>query len=138
MNRNRKNPGKELASTQSTPQPVEMALESVIVDRACDICQIGANSSYTIQNIPLSDVTPIEGVDVAIFLVGDVTIESLMRKCSELSMTYESYKFISDYSSDIKVIMSYRRNEVLDDELCSSNKYYYYWIQELNKNHKKG
>lgn len=138
MNRNRRNPGKELASTQSTPQPVEMALESVIVDRVYDLCQLTANSSYTIQNIPLSDVTPIEGVDVAIFVVEDVTIESLMRKCSELSMTYESYKFISDYSSDIKVIMSYRRNEVLDDELCSSNKYYYYWIQELNKNHKKG
>lgn len=115
-----------------------MALESVIVDRVCDLCQLTANSSYTIQNIPLSDVTPIDGVDVAIFVVGDVSHESLMRKCSELSMTYESYKFVSDYSSDIKVIMSYRRNEVLDEDLSTSNKYYYYWIQELNKNHKEG
>lgn len=165
MNPNPSVPARERESTQSMLLPAETMPESVIVDKdikeveewiqsitlkrkalgGFSICPFASHTSYHIEKRSLSDVAPIEGVDVAIFIVGTIALSQMLQRVNELNMIYENYIFLDDHSIEPSyingvqtncgkqnLILVQRKQELLEArEKLKITKYYDYWSKEM-------
>jgi len=116
------------------------------------VCPYAAKATYCIKECTLSDVGPVEGVDIAIFVVGDCEVCQMMQRCSELNMIYRDYIFLDDHSSEPSyingvqtncakhnVIIVQRRDDLLDARShLSKTEYYQYWSKEMYNRIVKG
>ncbi len=154
-----------MGSTQSMLLPAETMPESVIVDKEVKevedwiqritlkrkelggfpVCPFASKASYHVEKRNLSDVAPIEGVDVAIFIVGKLALSQLLQRCSELNILYDDYTFLDDHSiepsfingvqsncGNLNLILVQRKKGLQEArEILKSTKYYNYWTEEM-------
>ena len=166
MNPNPKSPGRELGSIQSMPLPVETLLERNIVDKVTkDIqnwiigltkpknelgrfatCPYAQFSKYQIEKRSISDLAPLAGVEVAIFVLEDsLTLEDLTEACRALNEAYPDYIFLDDHKDDHSFINGVQTNNGMYNLILCQNKekllkardtlkttkYYSYWDEEM-------
>ncbi len=111
------------------------------------ICPYAFSASVHIEEVALSGVTLIEGVDVVIFIVGDCTVASMMARVSELNMLYPDYIWLDDHKDEPtyiqgvqsnfgkdNLILCQRRDKLLEArENLHKTDYYNHWHQEMYK-----
>jgi hypothetical protein len=112
------------------------------------ICPFAATSSFLIRETTIGGVSPISGVDVAIFIVEEnVTIDHLIDRCRILNEMYPDYIFLDDHKDDPSYINGIQSNYGIDnlilvqkkDKLLTARKnlkktdYYTYWSEEFYK-----
>jgi hypothetical protein len=166
LNPNPKSPGRELGSIQSMPLPVETLLERNIVDKVTkDIqnwiigltkpknelgrfatCPYAQFSKYQIEKRSISDLAPLAGVEVAIFVLEDsLTLEDLTEACRALNEAYPDYIFLDDHKDDHSFINGVQTNNGMYNLILCQNKekllkardtlkttkYYSYWDEEM-------
>jgi hypothetical protein len=116
------------------------------------ICPFASSATFRVVKKPLSDVAPIDGVDVAIFVVGQVSLSQLLQRCTELNMTYGDYIFLDDHISDPtyvngvqtnyghdNLVLVQKRHELLQArEILHKSEYYKYWSEEFYNKIVKG
>jgi hypothetical protein len=74
------------------------------------ICPFALSASFSIKECSLSDINPIDGVDVAIFVVGDITLSELQDACKVLNEKYQDYMFLDDHISEPTYINGVQTN----------------------------
>ena len=166
MSPNPKSPVRDLGSTQSMPLPVETLLVRKIVDKATkDIqdwiigltkpkselgrfatCPYAQFAKYQIEPRSISDLAPLEGVEVAIFVLEDsLTLEDLTEACRALNEAYPDYIFLDDHKDDPSFINGVQTNNGVYNLILCQNKeklmkareslkttrYYSYWDEVL-------
>jgi len=109
------------------------------------VCPYASKATYCVKECSLSDVGPVEGVDVAIFVVGDCEVSRMLQRCSELNMIHRDYIFLDDHSSEpsyingvqtncgkYNLILVQRRDELFEarDHLRKTE-YYKFWSEEM-------
>ena len=111
------------------------------------ICPYAFSASVHIEEVALSGVTLIEGVDVVIFIVGDCTVASMMARVSELNMLYPDYIWLDDHKDEPtyiqgvqsnfgkdNLILCQKRDKLLEArENLHKTDYYNHWHQEMYK-----
>jgi len=109
------------------------------------VCPYAAKATYCIKECNLSDVGPVEGVDVAIFVVGDCKLSQMLQRCAELDMIHRDYIFLDDHISEPSyvngiqtncgkhnLIISQRRDDLLNArDYLRKTEYYRYWSREM-------
>ena len=109
------------------------------------VCPFASKASYCVKEASMSDVGPVEGVDVAIFVVGNVALSQLLQRVDELNMTYRDYTFLDDHISEptyINGVRSYfgkdnlilvqKRDKLLAArEILRTTDYYKFWSSEM-------
>lgn len=138
--------------------PAETMPESVIVDKDIKeveewlknvtlkrkifgefpICPFSSKDSYCIEKRSLSDVAPIEGVDVAIFIVGNIALSQMFQRLNELNMIYDDYIFLNHHSIEPSycgkhnLIIVQHKHEIQESrQRLKISNYYNYWIHEM-------
>ena len=125
-------------------------IEYVITPRdelgAMCICPFAKQAKVNISHTILSDITPKEGVDVAIFVVGDdITYDVLIDARNELNRKYKEYIFLEDHMDDpsyingvqsnfgrANLILCQKRDELLRARnTLGKTEYYKYWSKEM-------
>jgi hypothetical protein len=116
------------------------------------VCPYASKAIYCIKECTLSDVGPVEGVDVAIFVVGNVALSQLLQRVDELNMIYHDYIFLDDHISEPSyingiqtncgkhnLILVQKRNSLLEarDQL-KKTEYYKFWSEEMYNRIVKG
>ena len=75
------------------------------------ICPFAEGASYEIINSKISGVAPIEGCDVAIFVVEDhLTSEELRLWREKLNDTYPEYEFLEDGMDESTFLLGFQTN----------------------------
>jgi len=112
------------------------------------ICPFAATAKYTVIESEISDVTPIDGVDVAIFVIANnVTFEELVDWRNALNRRYKDYIFLEDHKDDPTFINGIQTNFNEGNlMLCQERKgllrarntlskteYYEYWSTEMHR-----
>lgn len=112
------------------------------------ICPFAAAATVAIEETMIGGVSPIDGVDVAIFIIQeDVTIEQLVNRCKTLNNMYSEYIFLDDHKDDPSYINGVQSNYGIDnlilvqkkDKLLTARRnlkktdYYTYWSEEFYK-----
>jgi len=112
------------------------------------ICPFAAASTVAIIETTLGGVAPLDGVDVAIFIVNECTLEDLQKRCKALNNVYPNYMFLDDHKDDPSyingvqtnngehnLILAQKRDKLLKArENLHKTDYYKYWSEELYKN----
>ena len=120
-----------MGSTRSIPLLVETMLEKNIVDKVTkDIqdwiisltkprnelgrfsaCPYARFSKYEIEKRSISDLAPLAGVEVAIFVLEDsLTLNDLLEACRALNEAYPDYIFLDDHKDDPSFINGVQTN----------------------------
>lgn len=109
-------------------------------------CPYAQFSKYQIEKRSISDLAPLEGVEVAIFVLEDsLTLEDLTGACRALSEAYPDYIFLDDHKDDHSFINGVQtNNDKYNLILCQNKekllkardtlkttKYYSYWDEEM-------
>lgn len=111
------------------------------------ICPFAAASTVAIMETPLGGVAPLDGCDVAVFIVGECSLEDLQARCRSLNVTYPRYLFLDDHRDDPSYINGVQTNNgkhnlilcQLRDKLLKAREnlhktdYYEYWSEDLYK-----
>lgn len=111
------------------------------------ICPFAAASTVAIMETPLGGVAPLTGCDVAIFIVGECSLEDLQARCNSLNVTYPDHLFLDDHRDDpsyinnvqtnngkYNLILCQRRDKLLKArQNLHKTDYYEYWSKELYK-----
>lgn len=93
------------------------------------------------------EIIPVEGFDVCIFVVGDISKEGLFLLCETLNKKYPEYIFLDDHKDDdtyinglktnngkYNLILSQNKEKLLKArEMLHKTKYYSYWSEEFYK-----
>lgn len=110
------------------------------------ICPYAKFSKYQIELRSISDLAPIEGVEVAIFVLEDnLSLSDLVNKCEELNNLYTDYIFLDDHKDDNSYINGVKTNNGKYNLILCQNKekllkaretlketrYYSYWDEEF-------
>lgn len=109
------------------------------------ICPFALTATFHIEECDLSDVRPIDGVDVAIFVVGDIELFEMLECCERLNREYREYLFLDDHISETtylngvqtnfgkgNLILAQRREKLLDArQILKKTEYYEYWSEEM-------
>lgn len=75
------------------------------------ICPFAEGASYKIINSKISGVAPIEGCDVAIFVVEDYLTSPELRSWREkLDKTYPEYEFLEDGMDEPTFLLGFQTN----------------------------
>ena len=74
------------------------------------ICPCASTATFHVEKRSLGDVTPVDGVDVAIFVVGKVALSQLLQRVTELNMTYRDYVFLDDHISEPTYLQGIQTN----------------------------
>ena len=74
------------------------------------ICPFASTATFHVEKRSLGDVTPVDGVDVAIFVVGKVALSQLLQRVTELNMTYRDYVFLDDHISEPTYLQGIQTN----------------------------
>ena len=117
------------------------------------VCHYARFSDYRIQKRSISDLAPLEGVEVAIFVLEDShTLEDLLEACRSLNEAYPDYVFLDDHKDDPSFINGIQTNNgkynliICQDkkklltarENLHTTKYYSYWDEEMYNRIVKG
>ena len=117
------------------------------------VCHYARFSDYQIQKRSISDLAPLEGVEVAIFVLEDShTLEDLVGRCRELNEIYSDYIFLDDHKDDLSFINGVQTNNgkynliicqdkkklLIARESLHKTKYYSYWDEEMYNRIVKG
>lgn len=116
------------------------------------VCPFAHTASFKIVECSLSDIEPVEGFDVAIFVVGEVSLEALLAKCNELNELFENYIFLDDHVSEPTYLNGVQTNNGKYNLIIAQKKdklrkarialhkttYYEYWTDELYNRIVKG
>lgn len=112
------------------------------------ICPFAATASVAIKETSIGGVSPISGVDVAIFIIiENVTVDQLIDRCRILNEMYPDYIFLDDHKDDPSYINGVQSNYGIDNLILVQKKdklltartnlsktdYYTYWSEELYK-----
>lgn len=110
------------------------------------VCPYAATAKIKIAHSSISDVVPITGVDVAIFVVEDtLTQEELSEKCDQLNSLYPDHVFLDDHKDEDSFINGVQTNNALYNLILVQHKnhlgqarqflhktdYYSYWSEEF-------
>jgi hypothetical protein len=144
------------------PQPVETMHVKSIVDKVTKdlqdwiigltkpktelgrfaTCPYAQFAKYQIEKRSISDLQPLEGVEVAIFVLDDShTLEDLLEACRALNEAYPDYVFLDDHKDDHSYINGVQTNNGKYNLILCQNKakllkarealrntrYYSYW-----------
>jgi hypothetical protein len=155
-----------MGSTRSMLQPVAILLVKSIVDKVVkDIqdwilsltkpkremgrfatCPYAQFAKYRIEKRLISDLKPLEGIEVAIFVLDDShTLEDLLESCRRLNEDYPDYIFLDDHKDDHTYINGIQTNNGKYNLILCQNKekllkaretlqgtrYYSYWDEEM-------
>ena len=148
------------------PQPVETMLVKSIVDKETKniqdwitsltkprkelgkfaTCPYARFSKYQIEKRSISDLAPLAGVEVAIFVLEDsLTLEDLTGACRALNEAYPDYIFLDDHKDDPSYINGVQTNNgkynlilcqskeklMKAREALQNTNYYSYWDEKL-------
>lgn len=109
-------------------------------------CPYAQFANYQIEKRSISDLMPLEGVEVAIFVLDDShTLEELLEACRTLNEAYPDYIFLDDHKDDPSYINGVQTNNGKYNLILCQNKerllkareslkttrYYSYWDQSL-------
>ncbi len=112
------------------------------------ICPYASNAKYIVIESTISDVTPVVGVDVAIFVINhDITFDHLVDWRNSLNRRYKDYIFLEDHKDDPTFINGIQTNFNKGNlMLCqertgllkarntlSKTEYYEYWSTEMHR-----
>lgn len=110
------------------------------------VCHYAKFSKYRIEQRLISDLAPLEGVEVAIFVLDDAhTLEDLIGACRALGEAHPNYIFLDDHKDNSTFINGVQTNNGKYNLILCQNKkkllearenlhqteYYSYWNQEL-------
>lgn len=116
-------------------------------------CPYAQFADYRIEERSISDLAPIEGVEVAIFVLKDShTLEDLVEACRVLNEAYSDYIFLDDHKDDSSFINGIQTNNgkynliICQDkqkllsarESLHKTKYYSYWDENMYNRIVKG
>lgn len=96
-------------------------------------CPFASNYSIKVEERSISDVCPIDGVDVAIFIIGDVALSHVFQACTELNMRYSGYYFFGDCIDNNLIIVQKKIDISESNDMLSETKYCQNWSEELYK-----
>ena len=109
-------------------------------------CPYAQFSKYQIEKRSISDLAPLAGVEVAIFVLEDsLTLEDLTGACRALNEAYPDYVFLDDHKDDPSFINGVQTNNGKYNLILCQNKeklmkareslkatrYYSYWDESL-------
>jgi hypothetical protein len=109
-------------------------------------CPYAQFAKYQIEKRLISDLEPLEGAEVAIFVLGDAhTLEELLERCRELNEAYPDYIFLEDHKDDPSYINGVQTNNgkynlilcqskeklLKARETLKETRYYSYWDEEM-------
>jgi hypothetical protein len=109
-------------------------------------CPYAQFSKYQIEKRSISDLAPLAGVEVAIFVLEDsLTLEDLTEACRALNEAYPDYIFLDDHKDDPSFINGVQTNNGMYNLILCQNKekllkarktlhetnYYSYWNEEM-------
>lgn len=109
-------------------------------------CPYAQFAKYSIEKRLISDLQPLEGVEVAIFVLDDShTLEDLLEACRALNEAYSDYIFLDDHKDDHTYINGVQTNNGKYNLILCQNKeklmkarenlkttrYYSYWEESL-------
>lgn len=112
------------------------------------ICPFAKTAKYTVIESDISDISPVDGVDVAIFvIINDVTFDELVDWRNALNRKYKDYIFLEDHKDDPTFIKGIQTNFnegnlILCQEregllrarnTLSKTEYYEYWSTEMHR-----
>lgn len=111
------------------------------------VCPYARFAKYQIEFKSISDLSPIEGVEVAIFVIeDDLSLLDLINKCKELNQLYTDHIFLDDHKDDHTFINGIQTNNGKYNLILCQNKeqllqkrknlkeqtnYYSFWDQKL-------
>lgn len=116
------------------------------------VCPFAHTASFTVIECSLSDIEPVNGFDVAIFVVGEVSLENLLRTCEELNQKFSEYIFLDDHISEPTYLNGVQTNNGKYNLIIAQKKdklekarenlhkttYYEYWAEEMYNRIVKG
>jgi hypothetical protein len=109
-------------------------------------CPYAQFSKYQIEIRSISDLAPLAGVEVAIFVLEDsLTLKDLTEACRALNEAYPDYIFLDDHKDDpsfingvqtnngkYNLILCQNKEKLLKArETLKTTKYYSYWDEEM-------
>jgi hypothetical protein len=109
-------------------------------------CPYARFSKYQIEKRSISDLAPLAGVEVAIFVLEDsLTLDDLLGACRALNEVYPDYVFLDDHRDNDTFINGVQTNNGIYNLIICQNKerllearkdlhetkYYSYWDQEM-------
>jgi hypothetical protein len=109
-------------------------------------CPYAQFAKYSVQQRLISDLAPLEGVEVAIFVLEDShTLEDLLGACRALNEAYPDYIFLDDHKDDHSFINGVQTNNGKYNLILCQNKekllkarenlretkYYSYWDEKM-------
>lgn len=109
-------------------------------------CPYAQFAKYQIEKRLISDLQPLEGVEVAIFVLDDShTLEELLEACRTFNEAYPDYVFLDDHKDDSSFINGIQTNNGKYNLILCQNKeklmkaraalretrYYSYWDESL-------
>jgi hypothetical protein len=109
-------------------------------------CPYAQFAKYQIEKRLISDLEPLEGVEVAIFVLEDShTLEDLLGACRALNEAYPNYIFLDDHKDDSSFINGVQTNNGKYNLILCQNKekllkarenlretkYYSYWDETM-------
>jgi hypothetical protein len=109
-------------------------------------CPYARFSKYQIEKRSISDLAPLAGVEVAIFVLEDsLTLDDLLGACRALNEAYPDYIFLDDHRDNDTFINGVQTNNGIYNLIICQNKerllqarkdlhetkYYSYWDQEM-------
>jgi hypothetical protein len=109
-------------------------------------CPYAQFAKYSIQQSTISDLAPLQGVQVAIFVLDDShTLEDLTEACRALNEAYPDYIFLDDHKDEdsfingvqtnngkYNLILCQSKEELLKArEALKTTKYYSYWEESF-------
>lgn len=110
------------------------------------VCPYAQFSKYSVEQRLISDLAPLEGVEVAIFVLDDShTLEDLLQACRALNEAYPDYIFLDDHKDDhtfingvqtnngkYNLILCQDKDKLLEArENLRETKYYSYWDEKM-------
>ncbi len=109
-------------------------------------CPYAQFAKYKIEHRSISDLEPLEGVEVAVFVLDDShTLEELLEACRALNEAYPDYVFLDDHKDDHTYINGVQTNNGKYNLILCQNKekltkareslkttrYYSYWDESM-------
>jgi hypothetical protein len=109
-------------------------------------CPYAMFAKYQIEKRLISDLQPLEGVEVAIFVLDDShTLDELLERCRQLNEAYPDYIFLDDHKDDHTYINGVQTNNGKYNLILCQNKekllkareslhttrYYSFWTEEM-------
>ena len=97
-------------------------------------CPYAMFAKYQIEKRLISDLQPLEGVEVAIFVLDDShTLDELLERCRQLNEAYPDYIFLDDHKDDHTYLILCQNKEKLlkARESLHTTRYYSFWTEEM-------